>query len=62
MRVSVAVIFNAVVAKAAFERTEERKDPERRPTDLTAKERDRVDIVAKHKTIKVKEDCLFMNT
>lgn len=62
MMVSVAVIFNDVVANAAFERTEEKKDPERRPTDLTAKERDRIDIFAIHRTIKVKEDCFFMNT
>lgn len=38
-RASVVVILRDV-EKAAFDRTEDKKDPDSRPTDLTVKERD----------------------
>lgn len=53
-------IFN-VVERNAFDRADERKELERRPTDLSAKERDKVAICARHTTVKINNDGFLIN-
>lgn len=60
IKASVVDIFN-VVERNAFDRADERKELERRPTDLSAKERDKVAICARHTTVKIKNDGFLIN-
>ena len=58
---SVVVIFKWDAAIVDFDRTADRNDPERRPTDLTAKLRDSINEFAKHKVIKMNDFWVFIN-
>ena len=55
------VIFRLDAQVVAFERTEERNDPEIRPTDLIARALVRIDIFARHNAMREKEDRFFIN-
>ena len=58
---SVVVIFKCEARVVDLDRTADRKDPERRPTDLTAKALVRIDILAKHNAMRENEGRLFIN-
>ena len=57
---SVEVILRREAQVCDLHRTDDKNDPERRPTDLTANARVRMDMFAVNRARKIKEDGFFM--
>ena len=63
IKASAVDIFNVVekLERDAFDLADEKKELESRPTDLSAKERDKRAICARHTTVKIKDDGFLIN-